>query len=308
MAVEIIRPQKKLETFCRAIDLSKYELRREVDRIKTFIDNDWENQFVKADILAQLGFYFHEKPDHVICVFCAVHLKNFELDDDVLKEHLKFSPNCPLLRRRETNNEPLNGEELDKILPPASYDECGSGPSRRKHSRVEEDLAYPDFRFPSKRMKSFDTWPIGIKQKSEDLVAAGFFYSGQSDLTVCFSCGLSVGKWEADDNPWVEHKKLLEKECNYLKINEEKLKINQQSYEELQSSKEPAEQNSDAKDENEKEIDFETCCKICMASKSSILFIPCHHVAVCGQCFFGIGDNCPICRSPIDKTIPLKFA
>lgn len=162
------------------IDVSKYNVYKETDRRKSFVDNNWSSHIQYIE-LAQLGFYFTKKPDSVKCAFCYLDLSEFEPNDEPLKEHLKFSPNCPLLRRRETYNEPLDFEALDKILPPVSYDECGS---RRKKSRVEDDVAYPDYRLPSIRMKSFETWPVGIKQRPEDLCEAGFFYSGQSDVTV----------------------------------------------------------------------------------------------------------------------------
>lgn len=302
-----LSPKFSKSTKHREIDLTKYNLYKEIDRRSTFLENKWKNSSVNIDLLALLGLFFAEKPDTVLCAFCNVHLNEFEPNDDVLKEHLKVSPNCPLLRRRETENEPLDAEALDKVLPPASWDECGSS-HRRKKSRVEDEVAYPEYRVPSARMKSFETWPKSIKLKPADLVEAGFFYSGQFDITICFSCGVFVAQWEEDDNPWVEHKKLLEKECNYLNLNQEKLKLNEQKYEELQKSQVLVEPKSEDLEHDDKELDIETRCKVCLVNKSSLVFMPCQHVAVCGQCVFGIGPNCPICRSAIEKTIPLFYA
>jgi baculoviral IAP repeat-containing protein 7/8 len=286
------------------IDLSGYQLHKEVDRRRTFIDNDWNNPHVRVSDLAQLGFVFVRKPDQVKCFFCSVILNDFEANDDVLKDHLTFSPNCRLLRRRETQNVPINPDELDQILPPASIDECGS---RRKKSRVEDEVAFPQYRLPSERLKSFEMWPISLNQKPQDLVDAGFFYSGQSDIAVCFSCGLYAGKWEKNDNPWVEHNKLKTENCNYLKMNQERLKQNEKKFDESKPEKKPTEGKLE-ENASEKEIDFDTCCKVCMNRKSSVVLIPCNHVAVCGSCIFGIGSNCPICRTSIEKSIPLIFS
>lgn len=288
------------------IDVSKYELNKEIDRRRSFIENIWYNEHVQVEDLARLGLYFVKRPDFVECNFCEVVLSEFEPNDNVLKEHLKFSPNCPLLRRRETDNEPFDSAELDKILPPISIDECGS--RRRKKSRIEDELAYPEYRLPSARLKSFDSWPIGIQQKPESLSDAGFFYIGQSDITICFSCGLIVGKWEANDSPWIEHKKLLKKSCNYLNMNQKALEIEEKKYEDTKKSQSQVTETKHEDEDSDKEVDYETVCKICLKNKSSILFLPCKHVAVCGQCVFGIDEKCPICRSKINEKIPFIYS
>lgn len=192
--------------------LLKYNLNKESDRLKTFTDYKWSCDHVRVEELAFLGFYFFAIPDKVKCIFCHVVLHDFEEGDNILEEHMKYSPNCPLLRRRKTSNVAIDIKELEKVLPAPSYDECGSK-SVRRGSRSVEDVAYPDFKSPIARLESFETkmWPVSIRQKPKDLVEAGFFYSGQSDITICFSCGVALGKWEEIDNPWVEHKKNLKK-------------------------------------------------------------------------------------------------
>lgn len=290
-------------------NLLNYDLKKEIDRRKSFVENDWSCPHVQFGDLAITGLYFVKKPDLVRCYFCSVDLKEFEANDDVIKEHLRFSPNCPLLRRDKTNNVPLDSAELDKILPPASYDECGLGPARRrKKSRVEDDVAFPEYRLYTARMKTFETWPVGIKQKPINLSEAGFFYGGQSDFTMCFSCGVIVGKWEADDNPWVEHKKLAKRACPYLQLNQERLKENEKKYEEAIKIKTLEEEKSADDEPSAREVDHETVCKVCLERKSSVCFLPCKHVAVCGQCVFGLNNTCPICRCTIEETIPLFYA
>jgi baculoviral IAP repeat-containing protein 7/8 len=289
------------------INFSGYDLLKESDRLRSFRDNKWNDSHVRASDLARLGCYFFKSPDLVRCIFCYVQLSEFASNDDALKEHLRFSPNCPLLRRCETRNEPIDRDELERILPEASYDTCGV--TERKRSRVEDEVAHPEYRLPSQRIKTFVTWPVALRQKPEDLVRAGFYYSGQSDYTICFSCGVLVGNWEPTDNPWVEHEKLLLKPCNYLKFNQEQLSYNKKQYE--RSRKAPVEQDPHTSlkvEEVETEKDFETLCKVCLENKSSIVILPCKHVAVCGQCIFGVGDDCPICRTRIEETINLIYS
>lgn len=289
-----------------SIDNSSLDLFKENDRRKTFQNNNWSNQFVNGDDLAIVGLYFYKKPDAVKCIFCDVALRDFEQNDTALGEHLKWSPNCPLLRRRPTNNVPLDDTKLNRILPPVSFDECGFTKNRRK-SKSDEQIKFPEFKLMSKRLKSFEIWPVGIKQRPQELAEAGFFYNGQSDLTTCFACGVFLCNWEPNDNVWVEHKKHAKTECIFLKRNHETVKLNEKKYEEfMKLPKNEVHENQSPT--NSKEIQFESLCKICLERKSSVLFLPCRHVAVCGQCVFGIDKDCPICRTPISEKIHLYYA
>lgn len=289
---------------CEKIELSNYQLHKEIDRRRSFVDNTWYNPFVRFEDLALTGFFFFKKPDHVKCFFCSVHLSDFEPNDDIVKEHLKFSPNCPLIRRRQTHNFTSNHKELDRILPVASFDECGS---TRKKSRVEDKVSYPEYRLASERLKTFHLWPVSIELRPDDLAAAGFFYTGQSDITVCFSCGAVVVKWEKGDNAWIEHKKFQKNQCSFLKLNHEQLKINEKK-QKTTLSQEKCCESKEKSEESAKEAEFETCCKICYSQRSSIVFLPCKHVAVCGSCVFSIDDKCPICRATIEEKYPLFYS
>lgn len=175
------------------------------------------------------------------------------------------------------------------------------------NSRSVKDVAYPEYKTAVARLESFETklWPIGIRQKPRDLVEAGFFYSGQSDITICFSCGVALGKWEVNDNPWVEHQKNLglTKECLYLQSNKEMLEDNKKRHQsDLQALK--------AADTSETQptVSEESACKVCFSKKSSVIFLPCRHVAVCNSCSLWIEDKCPICRSEIKEKISLYYA
>lgn len=194
------------------INTFKYDLNRESDRLATFIDGGYSNEFVKAEDLALFGFYFYKRPDTVKCAYCGVLIEDFEDGDEALGGHLKFSPNCPLLeKKRATRNIPLDENIFKQRAPPVSnYDECGS--ENLNHHKFQ----YPQFRLPHRRMETFETWPVGIEQKPNELVEAGFFYSGRSDLVVCFACGLYLNQWENGDIPLVEHKKLAPTECEVI--------------------------------------------------------------------------------------------
>lgn len=280
-------------------------MNKEEDRLKTFLDNGWTNSFVIAEELARVGFYYFKRPHVVKCAFCFVPIYDFGDGFNPLREHSNRSPNCPLIRRRITDNIPIDNDLLDQILPPPSYDVCGYTEVRRR-SKIEEKIKHPEFKLLEHRLKSFKTWPIGIKQRPQELAEAGLFYSGQSDSTICFSCGLELSQWEPNDNAWVEHKKHAKEECDFLKINHKTVKLNVEKMAKVEKLQK-VEDTCIKRDESPK-VEFEALCKICLEGKSSVIFLPCRHVAVCGQCVFGIAKDCPICRTPIEEAMAFYYS
>ncbi|CAH0730639.1 unnamed protein product, partial [Brenthis ino] len=76
---------------------------------------------------------------------------------------------------------------------------------------------YPFFSSKSRRLLSFEDWPLAMRQKPEDLAEAGFFYTGRGDRTKCFHCGGGLKDWEDDDDPWQQHVQWFS-ECAYVKL------------------------------------------------------------------------------------------
>lgn len=94
----------------------------EVARLESF--RGWMVSFISKTELARYGFYYVGPNDMVKCYFCRVEIGLWEPNDNVLSEHLRWSPYCPLLRKRQTNNVPIDASFLDQ-LPEPSYDTCG---------------------------------------------------------------------------------------------------------------------------------------------------------------------------------------
>jgi len=124
------------------------DLNREEARLKTF--TNWPLEWLDKRQLAQTGMFYTHVDDKVKCYFCGVEIGRWEQEDLPVPEHQRWSPNCPLLRRRTTNNVPLNGEALDRILPPISYDICGANDST---TGVElREHAYAEGRIPMSQL------------------------------------------------------------------------------------------------------------------------------------------------------------
>lgn len=110
----------------------------EKDRLLSF--TDWSVPFIDKNLLARTGFIYYGKDDFVMCYFCYVKLSCWDVDDNVVYEHLRWSPNCKLITGRKTKNVPINLEEFKKCLPVIEYDVCGSR-ILRANSRVEDSCA-----------------------------------------------------------------------------------------------------------------------------------------------------------------------
>jgi len=56
---------------------------------------NWPPQLVqKPEELIQNGFFYTDIGDRVTCFYCGVTLKQWNKDDKVDTEHLKWEPNC----------------------------------------------------------------------------------------------------------------------------------------------------------------------------------------------------------------------
>lgn len=136
--------------------------------------------------------------------------------------------------------------ELEGLLPPLSYDVCGSygidvrpgsytetqfttspsvetedQPPQLNNHQIEREtqtLKHPDFpqyAIESARLRSFDEWPKTSRQRPQQLSDAGFFYTQRSDRVICFSCGGGLRDWDDQDDPWEQHA-LHYGKCDYL--------------------------------------------------------------------------------------------
>lgn len=93
------------------------DLNIEENRLKTF--ENWNVAYIDKYLLALLGFYYYGPGDMVKCYFCGVEIGMWEEGDDILTDHMRWSPNCNLIRRNQTNNVPINEALLNQTLPPA---------------------------------------------------------------------------------------------------------------------------------------------------------------------------------------------
>ncbi|XP_066999486.2 death-associated inhibitor of apoptosis 1 [Anabrus simplex] len=212
-------------------------LKSEADRLKTF--DRWPVRFLAPSRLAAAGFYYLGRDDIVRCFFCGVEIGCWEEGDDPFRDHQRWSPSCPYIRKLPVGNIPLDPNN-PAIVPNRdiqSYDTCGpygiqvfpnAGAENGECSHDEQTVnleklgihrsrgpAFPKYSTMEARLKSYVNWPLSIKQRPDKLSEAGFYYTGKGDQTVCFHCGGGLKDWEETDDPWVEHALWFSK-CTYM--------------------------------------------------------------------------------------------
>jgi baculoviral IAP repeat-containing protein 7/8 len=231
------------------------DLNIEANRLKTF--ENWNVAFIDKSQLALLGFYYFGPSDLVKCYFCGVEIGMWEEGDDVLTDHMRWSPSCNLIRRNQTNNVPINEALLHETLPPAPTSDV-YGPMERTNTVSEGSIdaiseddvhmyqhqlygqggidavlrgslslstsrttisrpEHPEFAVEAKRLETYEDWPKTMRQKPQQLSDAGFYYTGKGDRVCCFSCGGGLKDWEEHDDPWEQHGMWYGK-CEYLKL------------------------------------------------------------------------------------------
>nr|CAD7444083.1 unnamed protein product [Timema bartmani] len=169
----------------------------------------------------------------VWCAFCGVEIGHWEEGDDAMRDHQRWGPHCPFLRKFSVGNVPLAGGSDEELPANQSYDTCGpygieihpfSGPEKSVLGSASleklgvnktQGPVFPQYASIDARFKSFDGWPLSLKQRPDKLSEAGFYYTGKGDQTVCFHCGGGLKDWEDDDDPWMEHALWFSK-CTYV--------------------------------------------------------------------------------------------
>jgi hypothetical protein len=119
--------------------------------------------------------------------------------------HRTLSPKCPYvtatLKQQQTSSIIIVNEYSTKenVLGATNNDPF------RLNEIVYTAACHPTYSEISWRHASFATWPNENAPSVDDLVRAGFFYTGTKTIVTCFYCNGSLQNWGANDNPTVEH-------------------------------------------------------------------------------------------------------
>ncbi|KAM4571611.1 baculoviral IAP repeat-containing protein 7 [Fundulus diaphanus] len=263
------------------------EMEAEDSRLTTF--HNWPSEaLVQPDVLAQAGFFYTGHGDNVKCFFCDGGLRNWEPGDDPWHEHARWFPRCEFLIQSR-------GQEYISNIQDAHFHlgdtVAGSQTSIGRDNGARNDLV-------------------------------GGLGASSAMLSPIVQTVLQMGFEASVVESLVQTKYLLTGQ-HYTLVSELVSDVLQAEEEERQTgpnSREPetsvgsSEANvrtetpipKRAKDQSPEELlrqlQEERTCKVCMDKLVSIVFIPCGHLVVCGECAASL-RHCPICRAVIRGSV-----
>ncbi|UJR14462.1 hypothetical protein I4U23_001459 [Adineta vaga] len=157
----------------------------------------WQHLTPTRESMADAGWFSCNTSDRVICIYCNTICHEWTIYDDPFTVHAGLAPQCPFV----LSISPVLS--LPKII----------------NDALIEKLApvHPVMTGIARREETFSktTWPTDAPSVDE-LVRAGFFYSGVNNIVTCFYCNGSLHKWGPNDKPIIEHARWFPN-CIYAK-------------------------------------------------------------------------------------------
>jgi hypothetical protein len=159
--------------------------------------------------MIEAGFFNCNVGDRVICIYCNIICQQWTPNvDDPCEVHKTLSPKCSyvitMLARLQLSTISIINEASTNV------------DSYRCHTIVHTAACNTNYIEIPKRYASFATWSTENFPSVDDLVRAGFFYTGTKTIVTCFYCNGSLQNWGPKDNPTIEHARWFP-HCAYAK-------------------------------------------------------------------------------------------
>ena len=167
--------------------------------------------------MIEAGFFNCNVGDRVICLYCNIVCQQWTPNnDDPWEAHRALSPKCPYVVATLKQRETASIRILNELPTTVNSVEPMNTDSFRSNEVVFTAACNPAYIEIPRRHASFVTWPSENLPPIDDLVRAGFFYSGTKTIVTCFYCNGSLQNWGANDNPTIEHARWFP-HCAYAK-------------------------------------------------------------------------------------------
>uniref|UniRef100_A0A3Q3XEK6 RING-type E3 ubiquitin transferase n=1 Tax=Mola mola TaxID=94237 RepID=A0A3Q3XEK6_MOLML len=247
------------------------EMEAEDSRLTTF--HNWPTEAsVQPDVLATAGFFYTGHGDNVKCFYCDGGLRNWEPGDDPWQEHAKWFPRCEFLIQSR-------GQEYISNIQDAHFHLGETGGSQTSTNTVSGLAASSAMLSPVVQtvlQMGFETSLV------ESLVQTKYLLTGQQYTSVSdlVSDVLQAEQEDRERAPQSPGKSRCGRYLQYLST--------------VLSTSVP--------EELLRQLQEERTCKVCMDKLVSIVFIPCGHLVVCGDCAASL-RHCPICRAVIRGSV-----
>ncbi|CAF1028763.1 unnamed protein product [Adineta steineri] len=189
-------------------------------RLRTF--SHWSRRTIPSTAqMIESGFFNCNVGDRVICIYCNLICQQWTPhSDDPCEVHKTLRPNCiyvtaKLIRPAASSIIIVNENSTSTTSNINSSTSTGLDPLR-SNEIVFTAACNPAYTEIPKRHASFGLWPAENLPSIDDLVRAGFFYTGTKTIVTCFYCNGSLQNWGPNDNPMIEHARWFP-HCAYAK-------------------------------------------------------------------------------------------
>ncbi|XP_037540741.1 baculoviral IAP repeat-containing protein 7 isoform X2 [Nematolebias whitei] len=264
------------------------EMEAEDSRLATF--HNWPAEAsVQPDVLARAGFFYTGHGDNVKCFFCDGGLRNWEPGDDPWQEHAKWFPRCEFLIQSR-------GQEYITNIQDAHFhlgDSVG-GSQTSTGGDVGSRNSLVGSRGASSAMLSpvvQTVLQMGFEASLvESLVQTRYLLAGQHYTSVS---ALVTDVLQAEEEDREREPSSTEPETSQ---GSSAGNVRTQTPARGKAVKDPS------PEELLRQLQEERTCKVCMDKLVSIVFIPCGHLVVCGDCAASL-RHCPICRAVVRGSV-----
>ncbi|XP_017270511.1 baculoviral IAP repeat-containing protein 7 isoform X2 [Kryptolebias marmoratus] len=263
------------------------EMEAEDSRLTSF--HNWPTEAsVQPDVLARAGFFYTGHGDNVKCFYCDGGLRNWEPGDDPWQEHAKWFPRCEFLIQSR-------GQEYITNIQDAHFhlgDTVGGsqtstgGDVGSRNNLVGGWAASSAVLSPVVQTVLQMGFEVSLV---ESLVQTRYLLTGRHYTSVS---ELVTDVLQAEEEDRQREPSSTESETrqgssagNVRTQTPAREKVKDPSPEELL-----------------RQLQEERTCKVCMDKLVSIVFIPCGHLVVCGDCAASL-RHCPICRAVIRGSV-----
>ncbi|CAF4706362.1 unnamed protein product [Rotaria sp. Silwood1] len=167
--------------------------------------------------MIEAGFFNCNVGDRVICLYCNIICQQWTPHtDDPCEIHKALSPKCPyviaMLKSQEISSIRIVNEQLTRENSTVTT----NNDIFRSNEIVYTAACHINYIEIPRRHASFSTWSNENLPSVDDLVRAGFFYTGSKTIVTCFYCNGSLQNWGPNDNPMIEHARWFP-HCAYAK-------------------------------------------------------------------------------------------
>jgi hypothetical protein len=209
-------PAKRQKTESSTVEHSQQNKFIELNIVKevrrrTF--SHWPHQTTPStEQMITAGFFHCNVGDRTICLYCNLICQQWKADETL-------SPKCPYVRFVLMHGEASSVLIVNDIT---ANNDNNQAYLLNNINRIGSDqivytspchIAYSSI---PRREATFVTWNNQSSPAVDDMVRAGFFYTGAKSIVTCFYCNGSLQNWNAKDNPLIEHARWYP-HCAYAK-------------------------------------------------------------------------------------------